>query len=95
MVVVVLVNAPPGLRGHPTRWMLEVQPGTYVGNLTSKIRNAVWALLEQRIGDGQVVMVEPSTNEQGWSFRTAGRDRWSPIDYDGLQLIARPRQQNS
>jgi CRISPR-associated protein Cas2 len=37
-------------------------------------------------------MIEPATTEQGWTTRTAGRDRWTPADYDGLTLIARPRQ---
>jgi CRISPR-associated protein Cas2 len=37
-------------------------------------------------------MIEPATTEQGWSARTAGRDRWTPVDFDGLTLIARPRQ---
>ncbi|MFI6524832.1 type I-E CRISPR-associated endoribonuclease Cas2 [Streptomyces uncialis] len=40
----------------------------------------------------QVVRVEPATNEQGWAVRTAGRDRWRPVDFDGLILSARNRR---
>jgi len=92
MVVVVLVAAPPGLRGHLTRWMVEVQPGVFVGNPSVRVRDRFWTTIAKRIGDGQAVMVEPSNNEQGWSFRTAGRDRWLPVDFDGLMLVARNRR---
>jgi CRISPR-associated protein Cas2 len=52
----------------------------------------VWNLLADRIGDGQAIMVEPARNEQRWAVRTAGRDRWHPVDYDGLILSARQRR---
>lgn len=95
MTVIVLVAAAPGLRGHLTRWLVEVQAGVFVGNPTRRVRDRLWALLEGRIGDGQVVMVEPAKNEQGWTLRTAGRDRWAPADLDGLILSARERRQKA
>ncbi|MGW4359448.1 type I-E CRISPR-associated endoribonuclease Cas2e [Streptomyces californicus] len=90
--VVVLIAAPPGLRGHLTRWFVEVAAGVYVGNPNTRIRDRLWTVLVERIHDGQAVMIEPASTEQGWTTRTAGRDRWSPIDFDGLTLMARPRQ---
>jgi CRISPR-associated protein Cas2 len=90
MTVVVLIAAPPGLRGHLTRWMVEVAPGVFVGEPNSRIRDRLWTLLADRIGSGQAVMIEPALNEQRWAVRTAGRDRWQPVDLDGLILIARP-----
>ena len=89
--VVVLTAAPPGLRGHLTRWFAEVAPGVYVGTPNPRIRDRLWTLLAERIRDGQAVMLEPAANEQGWTVRTAGRDRWTPVDFDGLTLMARPR----
>ncbi|GGY04197.1 type I-E CRISPR-associated endoribonuclease Cas2 [Streptomyces minutiscleroticus] len=90
--VVVLVAAPPGLRGHLTRWFVEVAAGVYVGNPNPRIRERLWNVLAERIHDGQAVMIEPAATEQGWSVRTAGRGRWTPLDFDGLTLMARPRQ---
>lgn len=89
--VVVLIAAPPGLRGHLTRWFVEVAPGMYVGTPNGRIRDRLWAVLADRIRDGQAVMIEPAATEQGWAVRTAGQDRWTPIDFDGLTLMARPR----
>ena len=93
MTVVVLIAAPEGLRGHLTRWMVEVNAGVFVGNPSRRIRDRLWHLLATRIGDGQAILVEPANNEQGWSVRTAGKDRWRPTDFDGLILSARRRTQ--
>ncbi len=92
MTVVVLIAAPEGLRGHLTRWMVEVAAGVFVGSPTSRVRDQLWVLLSDRIGDGQVIMVEPARNEQGWAIRTAGHDRWYPVDFEGLILSARLRR---
>lgn len=89
--VVVLIAAPPGLRGHLTRWFVEVAPGTYVGTPNRRIRDKLWTVLSERIRNGQAVMIEPAATEQGWAVRTAGQDRWTPVDFDGLTLMARPR----
>jgi CRISPR-associated protein Cas2 len=92
MTLVVLIAAPEGLRGHLTRWMVEVAAGVFVGNPSSRVRDRLWELLADRIEDGQAVMVEPARNEQRWAVRTAGPDRWYPIDYDGVILSARWRR---
>lgn len=92
MTVIVLIAVAEGLRGHLTRWMVEVAAGVFVGSPTSRVRDRLWTVLSQRVGDGQAIMIEPADNEQGWAVRTAGRDRWQPIDLDGLILMARPRR---
>ncbi|MDO5671272.1 MAG: type I-E CRISPR-associated endoribonuclease Cas2e [Actinomycetaceae bacterium] len=90
--VIVLKAADEGLRGHLTRWMVEVSAGVYVGQLRRRIRDAIWSTLESGIREGQAIMVEPAGNEQGWAIRTAGVDRWAPVDFDGLILMARERR---
>ncbi|MEU7566986.1 type I-E CRISPR-associated endoribonuclease Cas2e [Streptomyces fradiae] len=90
--VVVLIAAPPGLRGHLTRWFIEVAPGVFVGSPNTRIRDGLWKILAERIRDGQVVMIEPARTEQGWTVRTAGQDRWTAADFDGLTLMSRPRR---
>lgn len=92
MTVVVLIAAPEGLRGHLTRWMVKVAAGVFVGTPSIRVRDRLWTLLAERIGDGQAIMAEPARNEQKWTVRTAGKDRWYPVDYDGLILSARLRR---
>ncbi|MFD7283424.1 type I-E CRISPR-associated endoribonuclease Cas2e [Streptomyces sp. NPDC059862] len=92
MTVVVLIAAPEGLRGHLTRWLIEAAPGVFVGTPNARVRDQLWQVLSDRIHDGQAVMIEPASTEQSWTVRTAGRDRWTPVDFDGLMLMARPRR---
>ncbi|MGC5664488.1 type I-E CRISPR-associated endoribonuclease Cas2e [Micromonospora sp. WMMD723] len=72
--------------------MVEVSAGVFVGNPSTRIRDRLWTTLATRVGDGQAIMIEPARNEQGWAVRTAGRDRWIPVDLDGLILSARLRR---
>ncbi len=92
MTIIVLIGVAPGLRGHVTRWLSEVAAGVFVGNPSARVRERLWRVLAERVDDGQVVMVEPYNNEQGWAVRTAGRDRMVPVDLDGLMLMSRPRR---
>lgn len=92
MTVVILIAAPDGLRGHLTRWMVEVSAGVFVGKVSARVRDRCWTVIAERIGTGQAVMIEPAKNEQRWNVRTAGEDRWYPVDYDGLILSARLRR---
>jgi CRISPR-associated protein Cas2 len=73
VTVVVLIAAPEGIRGHFTRWMIEVAAGVFVGSPSLRVRDKVWAILSERIGSGQAVVIEPAANEQRWEFGQRGR----------------------
>ncbi len=92
MTLIVLIAVPPGLRGHVTRWLCEVAAGVFVGNPSARVRDRLWRLLEERVSEGQAIMIEPFNNEQGWAVRTAGHDRYVPVDLDGLMLLSRARR---
>ena len=40
MTVLVLTACPAGLRGHLTRWLLEISPGVFVGHVPARVRDA-------------------------------------------------------
>ena len=89
MTVLVLTAVPPGLRGHLTRWLLEIAPGVFVGRVTARVREHLWLRVCRHAGEaGRAVMVHTARNEQGLSFRTIGGG-WQPIDYDGVMLVHR------
>ena len=53
MIVIVLTVSPPKLRGHLTRWLMEISPGVYVG-IKSSVRTRQRKLVGVRphvIGD--------------------------------------------
>ena len=87
-LVVVTENVPPRLRGRLAIWLLEVRAGVYIGDVSRRTREMIWAQLDAGHEDGNVVMAWASKSESGYDFQTLGPNRRSPIDYDGLRLVA-------
>ena len=87
MLVIVTELAPPRLRGFLARCLLEVRAGVYVGNYSVRVRDRLWAVVTQQIEDGNAVMAWSASNESGFSFVTAGRNRREPVDFDGFSLV--------
>lgn len=88
MIVVVITNAPPRLRGRLAAWLVEIRAGVYVGDYSAKTRQMIWQQVEDGIGDGDAVMVWKAPTDQGYDFLTLGRNRRCPVDFDGLKLVS-------
>lgn len=87
MMVIVLENAPPRLRGRLAIWLLELRAGVYVGNYSAKVRAHIWEQVEIGIEDGNAVIAWRSANESGFEFQTLGKNRRVPVEMDGIQLV--------
>lgn len=93
MLVVISTSAVPvGLRGELTRWLLEISPGTFVGNVSARVRDELWTMCTEQAGNGSALLVHSARREQRLDFRSHGT-KWVPIDMDGLTLMLRPEQQ--
>ncbi|WP_316897542.1 type I-E CRISPR-associated endoribonuclease Cas2e [Pseudodesulfovibrio indicus] len=88
MMVIVVENVPPRLRGRLAVWMLEIRAGVYVASFSRRVREMIWANVESEIGEGNAVLVWRDTSEQGYAFRTLGANRRVPVDFDGLSLVS-------
>jgi CRISPR-associated protein Cas2 len=88
MLVIVLENAPPRLRGRLAIWLLELRAGVYVGNYSAKVRDHIWSQVESGLGEGNAVMAWRVNNEAGFDFVTFGQNRRIPIEIDGAKLVS-------
>ncbi len=88
MMVIVLNNAPPRLRGRLAAWLLEVRAGVYVGDYSARTRTRIWEQVEAHIEGGDAVMIWKAPTDQGFDFLTIGRNRRMPVDFDGLKLVS-------
>jgi len=88
MLVIVVENAPPRLRGRLGVWLTEVRAGVYVGNLSRRVREMIWNQVETGIEDGNAVMVWSTNTESGFDFLTVGKNRRIPVELDGLKLVS-------
>jgi CRISPR-associated protein Cas2 len=88
MLVTVVENAPPRLRGRLAVWLLEVRAGVYVGKVSRRVREMIWDQIEIGIEDGNAVMVWTTNTESGFDFMTLGKNRRIPKEMDGIKLVS-------
>ena len=88
MLVIVLENAPPRLRGRLAVWLLEVRAGVYVGSYSRKVREKIWEQVIAGIEDGNAVLAWRASTEAGFDFLTFGTNRRMPVEMDGVRLVA-------
>ena len=88
MLVIVLENAPPRLRGRLAVWLLEVRAGMYVGDVSKRVREMLWRQVEAGVEPGNAVMAWSAANESGFELMTLGPNRRVPVDFDGLKLVS-------
>lgn len=88
MLVIVVENAPPRLRGRLAVWLLEVRAGVYVGTYGRRVREMIWAQVCAYIEDGNGVIAWAAPNDAGFEFDTCGRSRRVPVDLDGFRLVS-------
>lgn len=91
MTVIVVAACPVGLRGHLTRWLLEIAPGVFVGKISARVRELMWQRVVDMVRTGRAIMVYATDNEQGLAFQVHEHN-WKPIDIDGITLMLRPAQ---
>jgi len=88
MLVIVVENVPPRLRGRLAVWLLEVRAGVYVGDVGRRVREMIWDNVEKGIGEGNAVMAWSTNTESGFDFMTLGANRRIPVEMDGIKLVS-------
>ena len=88
MLVIVVENVPPRLRGRLAVWLIEIRAGVYVGDLSTKVREMIWRHVESGIEEGNAIMTWSTNTESGFDFLTLGENRRLPVEIDGLKLVS-------
>lgn len=86
-LVLTASNLPEHLRGYLTRFLVEVDTGVFVGNVSRRVRDNLWSRCSRAIGEGCLTMINNDpTREQGFAVNTMGSNRRVVQDFDGLLL---------
>lgn len=88
MLVIVVENVPARLRGRLAIWLLEVRAGVYVGKVSRRVREMIWATIGKGIGEGSAVIAWSTNTESGFDFQTIGANRRIPVEMDGIKLVS-------
>lgn len=87
MMVIVVEQAPPRLRGRLSLWLAEIRAGVYVGVFSTRVRERIWGEVVALLGDGSAAIAWTAPTDSGFEFETAGPNRRVPVDFDGLTLV--------
>lgn len=88
MLVIVVENVPPRLRGRLAIWLLEIRAGVYVGKVSRRVREMIWDTVTKGTELGNAVMAWSTNTESGFDFITWGYNRREPVEIDGLKLVS-------
>lgn len=92
LVVLVTERLSEGLRGAISKWLVEVGPGTYVGTLSARVREELWAQVAEWTANDQLgyaLLVHPAPTEQGFRIDAQGDSTYAVRDRDGIDLVER------
>ncbi len=99
MVVLLLERVPASLRGELTRWLLELRPGVFIGQVSATVRDGLWeeacaALDKPQPASSKAkaggMLIYNTDNEQGFAIRSWGDPTRKVIDFDGISLVRVP-----
>jgi CRISPR-associated protein Cas2 len=90
MVVMILERVKPSLRGELTRWLIQPKTGVFVGRLSARVRDHLWARVVRELRDGAGILLHSSDNEQGFTVVSVGDTSKMMADFEGLTLPKTP-----
>ena len=88
MLVIVVENVPPRLRGRLGLWLIEVRAGVYVGKVSRRVREMIIENVEKGIDAGNAVIAWATNTESGFDLVTLGANRRIPVELDGIKLVS-------
>jgi CRISPR-associated protein Cas2 len=88
MLVIVVENVPPRLRGRLNVYLIEIRTGVYIGDMTKRVRDMLWEQVVSFCKNGNAVMVWSTNTESGYDFVTIGPNRRMPVEMNGLKLVS-------
>ena len=89
MLVMILRKQRKSLRGGLSRWLMEVSPGIYLGNPSSRVRDELWKQITARPPLGYVAQIWSTPNAQGFAYRQYGTAPYQLAEFEGMALVTR------
>jgi CRISPR-associated protein Cas2 len=91
LIVVRLERVPERIRGDLSLWLLEIDTGMFVGDVSPEVRDHLWQRIVRALPAGAgAVLVHPARTAQGFAVLVAGDPTREVVDAEGLTLIRRP-----
>lgn len=74
-----------------SRLAIEIKPGVFVATIGARVREKLWERIcnEWKLS---AIMLHSANTEQGYILRSFGDPEREIIDFDGIQLLAKPNK---
>lgn len=90
MFTIHLEHAPDSIRGELSLFTQEIAPFTFVSSASTKTRDLLWQDII-KIDGISATLIYTDSNELGYSVRTHGYTSYQFTDFDGIQIVTKPR----
>jgi CRISPR-associated protein Cas2 len=87
MVIMILEKVSVSTRGELSRWLMEVDTGTYIGHISAMVRDRLWDKCISIKGNGSVFQAWSTNNEQHFNMRLSGSKKRQIVNWEGLLLV--------
>ena len=87
IVVLIVENVSPSLRGEFSRTLIEPKSGVFVGKISALVRDKLWDKACKNVKTGGCTLIYATNNEQGYDIKNYGDTSRKVVDLDGLKLI--------
>lgn len=74
------------ISGKLLRRLLQIRPGTFVGALSIRATEQLWESIVAS-SPKSALLVLPARNDLGIAMKHYGEHRYTPGDFDGIQLV--------
>lgn len=90
MIILILENAPAGLKGHVSQILFRLRTDVFIGNVSAMVRDELWIAVETGIRKGFALMAFSSNTEQGFSLKICGSSTnvQKLFDLEGILLVS-------
>jgi len=86
-----LEKSTPSQRGEMSRLAIEVKSGVFVADISSRVRDKLWEKISKKWGL-DAIMIYSSNSEQSYRIQFNGDPSREVINFDGIQLICKPKK---
>jgi CRISPR-associated protein Cas2 len=87
MMIISLTSVNQQLRGYLSRFLIEINTGLYVGNVSARVRDYLCDRVTDNIGIGKAVLAWNTDNEQGFALKIIGYSDREVVNNEGIFLI--------
>lgn len=89
MIVLIGERLPAKLSGYMSQMLMEVAPQTYVGVVSARVRMQLCGEIRRQLGPfGAMTVIYTSKTPQGYTIEAYGDTSYTPVEYDGIHLMA-------